>query len=46
MAENVCAEKTFHSTFRTHAQGLRNFLYYKTGHLPRAEDLVQDAFGK
>lgn len=46
MSKNVCAEKTFYNTFRTHAQGLRNFLYYKTGSLPRAEDLVQDAFGK
>lgn len=29
-----------------HAEGLRNFLYYKSGNLPQAEDLVQDAFGK
>lgn len=46
MSKNVCAEPTFHHTFRTHAQGLRNFLYYKTGSLPRAEDLLQDAFSK
>lgn len=43
---NVCQEKTFHSIFIEQAERLRNFIYYKTGNLQQAEDLVQDAFGK
>lgn len=44
--QSVCEEKTFQSIFMKQAEGLRNFLYYKTGNLHQAEDLVQDAFGK
>ena len=43
---SVCEEPTFKSVFMKHAEGLRNFMYYKTGNLAQAEDLVQDAFGK
>ncbi|MEO1261683.1 MAG: sigma-70 family RNA polymerase sigma factor [Bacteroidota bacterium] len=46
MPNNVCQEKTFKSIFMAQAEGLRNFLAYKTGNLQQAEDLVQDAFGK
>ena len=28
------------------AEGLRNFMYYKTGSYQQAEDIAQDAFGK
>ena len=43
---NVCQEQVFKSIFLEQAKGLRNFMYYKTGNLAQAEDLVQDAFGK
>nr|MBX2817210.1 RNA polymerase subunit sigma-70 [Saprospiraceae bacterium] len=46
MAKDICAEETFETVFRSHAEHLRNFLYYKSGDLELSEDLVQDAFGK
>ncbi|MEE9373624.1 MAG: sigma-70 family RNA polymerase sigma factor [Saprospiraceae bacterium] len=46
MADNVCKEETYKSIFYTHSGHLRNFLYYKSGNLSQAEDLVQDAFIK
>lgn len=46
MSESICKEEVFKSVFLEHANGLRNFLYYKTGNLQQAEDLTQDAFGK
>ena len=46
MQNPVCKEDVFGSIFLAEAEGLRNFLYYKTGNLPQAEDLVQEAFGK
>ncbi len=46
MADTVCEEKIFQSIFVSQAEGLRNFLYYKTGNLQQAEDLMQDAFAK
>jgi len=44
--DSICQEQSFKSVFMKHAEGLRNFMYYKTGNLAQAEDLVQDAFGK
>ena len=46
MSDNICQEKVFQSIFVEQAERLRNFLYYKTGNLQQAEDLMQDAFGK
>lgn len=46
MTKNVCQEKIFKSIFVAQAEHLRNFMYYKTGNLQQAEDLMQDAFGK
>ena len=46
MSDNVCQEQVFQSIFMDQAERLRNFLYYKTGNLQQAEDLMQDAFGK
>ncbi|MEN0006450.1 MAG: RNA polymerase sigma factor [Bacteroidota bacterium] len=46
MSTPLCEEQTFKTIFLTHAERLRNFLYYKTGNVQQAEDLVQDAFGK
>lgn len=44
--QSVCEEKIFQSLFLTQAEGLRNYLYYKTGNMQQAEDLTQEAFGK
>jgi RNA polymerase sigma-70 factor (family 1) len=41
---SVCEEATFQGVFREYAEGLRNFLYYRCGHLPQAEDWVQESF--
>lgn len=46
MSDSVCEEKMFKSIFVAQAEGLRNFMYYKTGNLQQAEDLMQEAFGK
>ncbi len=46
MSNNICQEETFQSIFMEQAERLRNFMYYKTGNLQQAEDLMQDAFGK
>jgi len=46
MSESICEEKTFESVFVTHAENLRNFMYYKSGDLQRSEDLMQEAFSK
>jgi len=46
MSDNICQEKVFQSIFVEQAERLRNFMYYKTGNLQQAEDLMQDAFGK
>lgn len=45
-SESVCEDKIFESIFMEQAEGLRNFLYYKSGDMAQAEDLVQDAFSK
>ena len=46
MSTTICQEKIFQKIYIDQAQALRNFLYYKTGNLQQAEDLMQDAFGK
>ena len=46
MPKSVCEEASFKAIFLAQSEGLRNFLYYKTGNLAQAEDLVQEAFGK
>ena len=44
--DSICQEKVFKAVFYEHAKSLRDFLYYKSGDLGQAEDLVQDAFSK
>lgn len=44
MSDNTCEEKVFKRVFYEQAASLRNFLYYKSGNLALAEDLVQEAF--
>lgn len=46
MPDTVCKEEVFKKVFLINAEGLRNFMYYKTGSYQQAEDLAQDAFGK
>ena len=45
-ALSLHTESAFKSFYLTHAESLRNFLYYKTGDLKQAEDLMQEAFLK
>ena len=45
-SENVCNEAVFQKLFRTHADDLYNFLYYKFGSENNPQDLVQEAFIK
>ena len=46
MARSVCEEKTFKELYFEHSEYLRNFVYYKTGHLPNSKDIVQESFTK
>ena len=46
MPENTCKEKTFKALFYQYAEEIRNFIYYRSGNLAQAEDLVQEAFAK
>lgn len=43
---SVCEEQVYNQIYKTHAESLRNYLYYKFGDLQRAEDIVQDSFIK
>ncbi|HVD97901.1 MAG TPA: sigma-70 family RNA polymerase sigma factor [Cytophagaceae bacterium] len=40
---SVCEEQNFQEIYRSHAKPLRNYLYYKSGDLEKAEDLSQEA---
>ncbi len=44
--DNLCKESNYHTVFMQEAECLRNFLYYKSGDMQAAEDLVQDSFVK
>lgn len=46
LAENVCEEKVFKALFNTMSRSLRDFIYYKSGDLDSANDIMQDAFFK
>ncbi|MUU77094.1 RNA polymerase sigma factor [Winogradskyella endarachnes] len=43
---SVCDEDVYNNLYKTHAEGLRNHLYYKFGNLAQAEDVVQESFIK
>ena len=43
---DICNEKQFNAVFTEHSRELFNFMYYKTGDIDKAEDLVQDSFLK
>ena len=42
--EDTCNSDKFKDLYFNHADGLRNFIYYKSGHTGFAEDSVQEAF--
>lgn len=42
----ICKEIIFSGFFKSHAKGLRNYLYYKYGNEDQAEDVTQEAFIK
>ncbi len=44
--DSVCQPKIFDTIYKTNANDLRNFLYYKYGDLTAAEDVVQESFIK
>ena len=44
--KNICEESRFRKLFQELGQSLRNYLYYKSGDLQRAEDISQEAFVK
>jgi RNA polymerase sigma-70 factor (ECF subfamily) len=46
MEKSVCKPEVYEKLFKTHANDLRNYLYYKFGNLESAEDIVQEAFVK
>lgn len=46
LKSDTCDEKIFSAFFKSNAQGLRNYLYYKYGNSDQADDIVQDAFIK
>jgi len=43
---SICEEQVYNQVYRTHAESLRNYLYYKFGDMQRAEDIVHDSFVK
>jgi len=44
--KSVCEKGVFNQLFDLHSETLRNYLYYQSGNLQQAEDLVQEAFIK
>jgi len=46
MKGNLCNDETYQSVFYKFSEGLRNFIFYKSGNLTLSEDIVQDAFVK
>ncbi len=43
-ADTPCDKKTFRQLFDEYAEGLQNFIFYKSGNVNLAEDCVQEAF--
>lgn len=46
MKGSICEEQTFDSVYMSYSEHLRNFIYYKSGDLKQAEDLLQESFIK
>lgn len=45
-SKSVCESQHFEKIYDTHAETLRNFMFYKCGSEQQAEDIVQEAFIK
>ncbi|WP_024769710.1 RNA polymerase sigma factor [Aquimarina macrocephali] len=45
-SKSVCEQSVFTKLFETHAEDIRNFIYYKCGDKEQAEDVMQEAFIK
>lgn len=43
-SHNVCEQSVYNRLFRELSKSIRDFLYYKSGNLELAEDIVQDVF--
>jgi len=41
---SICEEHTYQNVHQTHAENLRNFLFYKCGDIEQARDFAQEAF--
>ncbi len=46
MGESNLSRQEFKHLFDQHFEGIRNYIYYRTGDMDLAEDLVQDVFLK
>jgi len=44
--KNICQEETFRRLYLKYAKDIRQFLFFKTQNIERAEDMMQDAFIK
>ncbi len=45
-SKSVCDRPVFTELFESHAEAVRNFIYYKCGDKEQAEDVMQEAFIK
>ncbi|WP_367592026.1 RNA polymerase sigma factor [Aquimarina sp. 2201CG1-2-11] len=45
-SKSVCDQIVFTKLFESHAESVRNFIYYKCGDKQQAEDVMQEAFIK
>jgi len=45
-SKSVCDRPVFTELFETHAEAVRNLIYYKCGDAAQAEDIMQEAFIK
>ncbi len=45
-SKSVCEQPVFTTLFETHAEAVRNYIYYKCGDKEQAEDVMQEAFIK
>lgn len=44
--QSLCNSMVFENVYKTHVTTLRNYIYYKSGDIDLAEDIVQDCFIK
>lgn len=44
--KSLCKSEVFEEVYKTHVTALRNYVYYKSGDIDAAEDIVHDCFMK